>query len=105
MNKQNVFALILLTIVLLAVVSVSGCIGWSDDSATDSSGDSDDSGGSILGGGDSDSDDDDNDDKNDKDDKDDDDDWRHLFSIESTLHKQYFRIGWNLWFQSKLFFF
>ena len=31
MNKQNVFALILLTIVLLAVVSVSGCIGGSDD--------------------------------------------------------------------------
>ena len=43
MKKQNVFALLLLTIVLLAVVSVSGCIGGSDDSASDASGDSDDS--------------------------------------------------------------
>lgn len=44
MKKQNVFALLLLTIVLLAVVSVSGCIGGSDDdSANDASGDSDDS--------------------------------------------------------------
>ena len=44
MKKQNIFALVLLTIVLLAVVSVSGCIGGSsdDDSANDASGDSDD---------------------------------------------------------------
>ena len=44
MNKQNIFAYLLLAIVLLAVVSVSGCIGGSsDDSASDASGDSDDS--------------------------------------------------------------
>ena len=72
MNKQNVFALILLTIVLLAVVAVSGCIGGSgdDDSANDASGDSDDSSDSVDQD-DNDKDDNDKDDKDDKSDKDD----------------------------------
>ena len=31
MTKKNVFALVLMAIIILAVVSVSGCIGESND--------------------------------------------------------------------------